>query len=254
MLEVFDELGLRPYRIAGTSMGAIVGAVYASGNAAAGIKTLVDEMIISRGDRLRDIFNKRDLRKWIDFLDPHFGRGGLVKGEGFRAFLSEGIVAPTFEELVLPLKIVAADYWSREEIVLESGDLPTAVRASMAVPGVIAPIEREGRILIDGGVVNPVPYDLWNSDCDVTVAIDVTGSRSTGRRPIPGVIDSVFNAFQIMQRSIVNEKIKACPPDILLRPDIAGVRVLEFYKLRDIYSQTKPAQEQLKRELDRVLG
>ena len=254
MLEVFDELGVRPHRMAGTSMGAIIGAIYASGNSAAQIRATVDDMIISRGDRLRDIFNKRDLRKWIEFLDPHFGRGGLVKGASFKAFLADGLIVPRFEDLAIPLKIVAADYWTREEIILGSGDLPTAIRASMAVPGVIAPIEREGRVLIDGGVVNPVPYDLWNSECDLTVAIDVAGSRSTGKGPIPGVIDSVFNAFQIMQRSIVNEKINATPPDILIRPDIAGVRVLEFYKLGNIYRQSATAKDQLKRELERALG
>ena len=254
ILEVFDELGIRPHRIAGTSMGAIIGAIYASGNSAEHIRATVDDMIITRGDRLRDIFNKRDLRKWIEFLDPNFGRGGIVKGASFKAFLAEGLIVPTFEDLEIPLKIVAADYWTREEIILESNDLPTAIRASMAVPGVIAPIERDGRVLIDGGVVNPVPYDLWNDECDLTIAIDVAGSRSTGKKPIPGVIDSVFNAFQIMQRSIVNEKINAAPPDILIRPDIAGVRVLEFYKLGYIYRQSGPAKEQLRRELDRVLA
>lgn len=254
LLEVFDEMGVKPHRISGTSMGAIMGAVYASGNSAERIRAMVDELIISREDRLWNIFYKRDLRKWIDFLDPNFGRGGLVKGENFRNFLASGLISATFEALEIPLKIVAADYWNRQEIVLSSGDLPTAIRASMAVPGVIAPIERDGRVLIDGGVVNPVPYDLWTDDCDVIVAVDVAGSLSTGKRPIPGVIDSLFNAFQIMQLSIVNEKIKASPPDILVRPDISGVRVFELYKSPDIYRQSQPAKKFLRGELERILA
>lgn len=253
LLEVFDEMGIRPHRIAGTSMGAIIGAAYASGNSARNIRKKVDDMLISRGDRLRDIFNKRDLRKWIEFLDPHFGRGGLVKGGSFKAFLADGLVAPTFADLEIPLKIVAADYWTREQIILDTGDLPTAIRASMAVPGVIAPIKRNDLVLIDGGLVNPVPYDLWE-DCDLTVAIDVTGSRSTGKKPIPGVIDSVFNAFQIMQLSIVNEKISRTPPDILIRPDITGVRIFELYKARTIYNQSRAAQDLLRQELKRAIG
>lgn len=253
MLQAFDEIGVRPHRIAGTSMGAIVGSIYASGNSAADIMAAIDEMIISRGDTLRDILNKRDLRRWFEFLDPHFGRGGIVKAANFKAFIAEGLVMPTFEELEIPLKIVAADYWSREEVVISSGDLPTAIRASMAVPGVIAPIERDGHVLIDGGVVNPVPYDLWDDDCDFTVAIDVSGSRSSGKRTIPGVFDSMFNAFQIMQRSIVNEKIKANPPDVLIRPEIKGVRVFEFYKAPNVYRQAGDAKRQLTEALEGAL-
>lgn len=253
MLQAFDELGLRPHRIAGTSMGAIIGAIYASGNTASDIRASIDEMIISRGDSLRNILNKRDLRKWFDFLDPHFGRGGFVKTSSFRTFIADGLVAPTFEKLKIPTKIVAADYWSREEVVISAGDLPTAIRASMAVPGIIAPIEREGRILIDGGVVNPVPYDLWDDECDITVAIDVSGSRSSGKMPIPGVFESMFNAFQIMQRSIVNEKMKANPPDILIRPEIQGVRVFELYKSKEVYSQALPTKRHLIDALERVV-
>lgn len=253
MLQAFDELGIRPHRIAGTSMGAIIGAIYASGNTASDIRASMNEMIISRGDSLRNILNKRDLRKWFDFLDPHFGRGGFVKTSSFRTFIADGLVAPTFEELRIPTKIVAADYWSREEVVISTGDLPTAIRASMAVPGIIAPIERESRILIDGGVVNPVPYDLWDDECDLTVAIDVSGSRSSGKMPIPGVFESMFNAFQIMQRSIVNEKIKATPPDILIRPEIQGVRVFELYKSKEVYSQALPTKRQLIDALERVV-
>ena len=254
MLEAFDELGLKPHRMAGTSFGAVIGASYASGISAAEIRAYVDGLIVARGDRLSDIFAKRELWRWLDLVDLHPGRSGLVSGEALRGLLGARVMAPDFDRLDIPLKVVAADYWSREEVVMEDGDLRSAVLASMAIPGLFAAAERDGRVLIDGGTVNPVPYDLWLDECDVTVAIDVAGSRSVGRSRIPGFFDAVFNSFQIMQRSILDEKLRRLPPDILVRPDIADVRVFEFFKAREVYAQAGAAKDELKRALERVLA
>ncbi len=208
--------------------------------------------MISKGDRLADVFTKKELWKWLDVVD--FRRRGAVKADNLAMLVDDGIIAATFEELEIPLKLVAADYWKREAVILDRGDLAAAVKASMAIPGLFVPVELDGRVLIDGGAVDPVPYDAWLGDCDVTVAIDVSGGRTAGRTRAPGFFDLVFNSFQIMQRAIVEEKMKRVPPDILGRPEITDVRVFEFFKSRDIAKQSAPAKEQLKRELERLLG
>ena len=251
MLEVFDELGVRPHRIAGSSIGAIFGAMYASGTSAQQIRTYVDAMIINKGDRLGDILVKKDLGRWMELVDLR--RNGLAKGDNLRTLVNDGVIAKDFDGLQIPLRIVAADFWNREEVVLERGELGAAVRASISLPGLFAPASIDGRVLVDGGTVNPLPYDIWQDECDLTVAIDVSGSRTAGRTRTPGFLDSIFNAYQIMQSSILNEKIKHLPPDILIRPDIANVRVFEFFKARQVYRQAAPAKDHLKRELERLL-
>ncbi len=251
MLETFDELGIKPHRLSGVSIGGVFAAAYASGTSAAEIRAYVDRLVISKGDRLVDVFTKKDLWKWLDVVD--FRRRGAAKVDNFAMLVDDGIVAPTFEDLEIPLKLVAADYWNRETVVLDSGDLVVAIKASMAIPGLFAPVEIGGKLLIDGGAVDPVPYDAWLEDCDITVAVDVSGARTAGRSRVPGFLDLVFNSFQIMQRAIVDEKMKRIPPDILIRPDIRDVRVFEFFKSRTIVAQSAPAKEQLKRELERVI-
>ncbi len=252
MLEAFDELGIKPHRLSGASIGGAFAAAYASGTSAAEIRDYVDRLVISKGDRLADVFTKKELWKWLDVVD--FRRRGVVKADNLAMLVTDGIIAATFEELEIPLKLVAADYWKREAVILDRGDLAAAVKASMAIPGLFVPVELDGRVLIDGGAVDPVPYDAWLGDCDVTVAIDVSGGRTAGRTRAPGFFDLVFNSFQIMQRAIVEEKMKRIPPDILIRPEIRDVRVFEFFKSRDIAAQSAPAKEQLKRELERVVS
>jgi NTE family protein len=252
MLAAFDELGITPHRMSGASIGGAFAAAYASGTNAADIRAYVDRLVVSRGDRLADVFAKKDLWKWLDMVD--FRRRGAVKVDNFAMLVDDGIIAPAFEDLRIPLRLVASDYWNREKVVLDTGDLATAVKASMAIPGVFAPVEIGDKLLIDGGAVDPVPYDAWLGECDVTVAIDVSGARTAGRGRRPGFFDLVFNSFQIMQRAILDEKMKRVPPDILIRPDIRDVRVFEFFKAPDIAAQSAPEKERLKRELDRVIG
>ena len=254
MLELFDELGIRPHRMAGTSIGSIIGSLYASGLSGARIRSGVDRMVITKGDSFKSALKKRDVLRWIEFLDPQFGRGGLFKGDKFIEFLYESMGADTFEDLEIPLKVVASDFWASEQVVLESGPLLPAVKASMGLPGVFTPVQLEGRVLIDGGGVNPVPYDLLD-DCDVVVAIDVMGNmeRESGK-DLPNLFRAVLGTFDIMQNSIVAEKLKHSPPDIYIRPNIHGVDILEFHKADEVYELAEPARRELREALEQALG
>lgn len=253
MLEVFDELGLRPHRIVGTSIGAIMGALYAAGISGARIREGVDRMVISKGDSFREALKKRDVLKWIEFLDVGFRRGGLFKGDNFIAFLYDALGVSTFEALDIPLSVVATDFWTSEQVVLSSGPLLPAVKASMGLPGVFTPVELDGRVLIDGGGVNPVPHDLLE-DCDVTVAVDVMGYMSGHEEnKVPGLFRAVLGTFDIMQNSIIQAKRVQAPPDIYIRPQIHGIDILEFYKAEEIYEQAQPACTELRDQLHKQL-
>ena len=121
----------------------------------------------------------------------------------------------------------------------------------MALPGLFTPLKAEGRVLIDGGAVNPVPYDVFGGLCDEVVAVDVSGRRAGSH--IPGVMDTLFNTYQIMQSSILAEKLRTNPPAIFVKPEISDVRVLEFHKAHEIYRQAQPAKERLKADLEALL-
>ncbi len=252
MLEVFDELGIKPCKLSGSSIGAIIGALYASGKSAKEIGELVDELVIREHDTWKEIFLKKDIMQWAEFLDPELGQGGLISGDAFLAYLYKHIRVSDFEGLEIPLAIVTTDFWKREQVIYESGDLLSAIQGSMALPGLFTPVKRDGRVLIDGGAVNPVPYDILTDTCEKVVAINVTGKR-TARKDF-SFLDAIFSTFEIMQHSIMSEKYQNNPPDIAITPEIKDVRALEFHKIDIIYEQARPARETLKRELDKLLS
>jgi NTE family protein len=253
-LETLDELGIRPYRIAGTSIGAIIGALYASGLSGKDIRGLVDRLMVSEKEGWAEALFRKDVLKWIEFIDPDLGRGGLIDSEAFLAYLEQALQATSFDDLEIPLQVVAADFWKREQVIFSSGELSPAIKASMALPGLFSPVTYRGRVLVDGGLVNPVPYDLLMDDCDVVIAIDVIGTRVPDEDGVPSYLETVFNGFQIMQQAIMTEKLKHQRPTVYLKPELAGFRVLEFYRAEEIYRQTGPASRTLKRRLQSLLS
>lgn len=254
LLTVFDELGVRPDRMAGASMGGLIAAAYAGGMSAAEIRDRFREMAATQTPQANGRAGWTDLRKWLQLVELNIGRGGLMRGDSIRSFLADGHIKADFAALAIPLRLVAADLADWNQVVLESGDLPLALQATMAVPGVFMPVAVGGRRLIDGSAVNPVPYDLWGDDCEIRIAIDVAGQRSPGGDKDPRLLENVFNAIQIMQRAILNAKIAADPPEVLIRPDLLGVRMFEFFKAEQIYTTAEPAKDSLKRALDQLLA
>jgi NTE family protein len=106
----------------------------------------------------------------------------------------------------------------------------------MAIPGVFQPVELNGRILVDGGGMNPLPFDLLRERCDLVVAVDVSGMLEPPENPMPGALEAVVGMFQVMSRSMVEARLEHAAPDLLLRPTIKDVRVLEFQKAESIYA------------------
>lgn len=254
MLEAFDQLELKPWRIAGTSIGAIIGALYAAGHSGAAIRTMVDQLVGQRKPGGKDLFALPDSLRWLDFIDPTLSPGGLLSSDDFMKFLGEQLGVHKFSELKIPLQVVAADLWSGRPAVLESGRLLPALQASMALPGLFPPVKYQGRELIDGGVANPLPYDLLSADCDIVVAIDVSGDLKRPADDQLSFLNVLFHGFHIMIENLVAEKLKRVRPNIYIRPAITDVRVLEFYKAARVFSEAAPAQRQLLKSLKRALA
>lgn len=256
ILEVFDELGIKPYCITGTSIGAILGALYASGHSAADIVEMVEQLIAPRSSRFKDILRNKDAFKFLELIDPHFSLKpqGLIKGEKFLGFLYEQMQVSTFEELSIPFKAVATDFWRREQVVFDSGELLPAVRASMAIPYVFTPVHIDDQVLVDGGLVNNVPHDLLSKNCDIRIAVDIMGEQSTLKTKTPSPLDAIFHTYEVMQDSIANAKLEAHPVDIYMRPPLMDIDVLDFHKAGAIYEQGLAVKDGFKRKLEALLA
>ena len=187
-------------------------------------------------------------------FDPQFIRSGFIKGEKFQRYMKSHLQISRFEELKIPLKIVATDYWKKEEVIFEKGDLIQPIKASYSLPGLFTPVKIKNRILIDGGAVNPLPFDLLMNKCDITIAIDVTAVKAQNKNEIPPTFDSVFTTYQTMQNSIIKERLKFLRPDIYIRPEIFDVRVFDFVKADLIFKQAQPAKEELKKTIRILLN
>lgn len=253
MLEALDEIGLRPSCIAGSSIGALMGMLYAAGRSAAEVKDLVAHLAITRKDTVRSVHSDKKIGKWMRMIDPDFHHGGLLEGASILEGLCRDRDCGTFEELVTPLKVFATDFWARRSVVFETGPMQPAVQASMALPGVFNPVEIDGRVYIDGGTINPVPYDVLSGCCDLVVAIDVNGGCESEGSSAPGYFDVVFGSIQILQQAIVQRQLEHHQPDIYLSLDLGDFRTLEFHKADEIYRHVQPAKEELKRRLTEEL-
>lgn len=252
ILLALDELGIRPRIIAGTSMGAVVGALYAAGNSAGQIKSLVKDAL-ARQEGSSGFFRK-ELLEWMHLVDSDMSREVLLSSNDFITFIHEKIGVRTFGELEISLLVVAADIQRREQVVLHEQELQKALEASFAFPGLFNPVVIGDRTLVDGGVVNPVPYDLLMEHCDISIAVDVAGRRSSPPGPGAGFFDVIAESFQTMEHAILQAKMRERPPDIYVKPDLLDIRLLDFGKADTIYRQARPARAKLKAELQRLLS
>ena len=249
MLEALDELGITPHRIAGCSIGAVMGALYASGLKAAEIRENLASLAITRGETMKEVLSERKINKWVGMIDPDFRRSGLIKAESIMAQLCHDRSCETFEELAIPLSVVATDFWERRSVALDSGPLKPAIQASMALPGLFSPVQLGGRVLIDGGTTNPVPYDLLMDSCELVIAIDINSGSAADEGTVPSYFSTIFGSIQVMQQAIVEQELRARPPHIYIKPDLRDFRTLHFHKADEIYRQAQPAKQELKRKI-----
>lgn len=255
ILEALDELNIKPCVISGSSIGAIVGLFYSAGFSTSEMRKILNQIIYGTRSKFWEIHKKSDFVKYFDLLDPTIKTGGLLRGDKLASFLSTKVKASDFKELQIPFKVLTTDYYKKSQVIIDKGDLLSAVRASYALPFLFAPIEREGKLLIDGGMVNPLPFDVIRNDCDITVAVDVSATNEfPGTPEIPPSYEVLFSSFQIMQSAIVNEKLKTNKPDILIKTNIKGVRVHEFMKAEEILKNSEVYKIELKKKLQKLIS
>ncbi|MGL4975575.1 MAG: patatin-like phospholipase family protein, partial [Bosea sp. (in: a-proteobacteria)] len=183
-LEVLDDLGLKPALITGSSIGAIVGAAYAAGMPARALKAYSLALFKDRARVVSRLLGAR-VGKLTDLFQRGLGNPVLVDGEQILDLFWPELVPDRFEDLRIPFVSIATDYHLRSEVALAAGPLTPAVAASMAIPGLIRPVTISERVLIDGGAVNPLPYDRLAAPHRIVIAVDAGGATTISETRVP---------------------------------------------------------------------
>jgi len=208
VLKAIDAAGLRISRIAGTSGGAVVGACYAAG--------VPLERIAMAAAQL----------KWRRIAAPKVPRLGFFSSENIATFMDAETGGITFDELKIPFRAVAVDLLTGDEVAIEHGDVGQAVRASCTIPGVFEPVSMDGRLLVDGGLVNKVPVDVVaRMGADIVIASDVSYKARAERVP-KNVMETVLVALSFIgeDRARANRQ----RADFVIYPEMKGLSALSF--------------------------
>ena len=271
VLRALEEEDIPISMIAGTSIGALVGGCYLAGKL----------------DALEEFARSLTRRRIFGLLDINFGGSGLFGGMKLTARMQEHLQDVTFDDLAKPFVCVAAEIRTGHEIWLSSGSLITAMRASYALPGVFEPVVCNGRVLVDGALVNPVPvsacrayeqplvvavnlhYDIFGRAAVIKHSADLPEMENgqTEGRKTPLVVDKgprqrdarlgitgvMVEAFNIIQDRISRARMAGDPPDISLQPKLGQIGLTEFYRadeaIRIGYNSAKAQLPELHRLL-----
>ena len=250
ILQVIDEFGLAPKHISGTSMGALVGALYASGMSGNELELYAKDLFHKRTELLKRLYGNRP-DKWTSLINLR--TPAMLNAPAFFEMMMPDDLPETFEALKIPFSAIAADFYTHEQVIINKGAIIPAIAASSALPALLKPVQIEDHVLIDGGFVNPVPYNIFTDKSLFTIAVDVTGEPARLSGKIPNSIDTLIGSSQIMLRSLTNAMIKNETPDCFIQPKVGRFNVLDYFKIDDIFEASEEAAESLRQTLDKQL-
>ncbi|SFP78090.1 NTE family protein [Pseudomonas sp. NFPP07] len=252
VLKALEEQGVKIDAIAGTSMGAVIGGLYASGYKIDELEKLalgIDwQQALSDAPPREDIpfRRKQDDR---DFLvkqklsfrdDGSLGLPlGVIQGQNL-ALLLESMLAHAsdtrdFDKLPIPFRAVATDIASGEKVVFRKGHLPRVIRASMSIPAVFAPVEMDGRLLVDGGMTDNIPLDVARDmGVDIAIVVDI-GTPLRSRQQLATVVDVLNQSITLMTRRNSEEQLATLHKnDVLIQPPLASFGVTDFGRAQEM--------------------
>jgi NTE family protein len=266
VLKVLEEMRVPIDAIAGTSMGAVVGGLYASGMSAAAIErelTGIDWEDAFRDRPARSLLNFRRRAEDDDFLVQlplglREGRfhmpSGLIQGQKLSQLLRE-LTLPvaavaSFDALPTPFRAVATDLETGAPVVISAGDLPTALRASLSAPGIFSPVERDGRLLVDGGIANNLPVDVARAmGVERLIVVDV-GLPLVGRERLESATNVANQMLVILLRRETEQQLATLTPaDVLVSPAITDTSSYNFTQLSRIVAAGTAAAQQMQPRL-----
>jgi NTE family protein len=288
VIRALAEAGIRVDYVAGTSIGALVGAAYASGEI----------------DALEEVALQLDWKKIVYFFDVILPKSGLIDGKKVSVFIGNNVKKINIEDLPFPFCAVSTDMNTGNEIAIQDGDIIEAVRASISVPGIFTPVKKNGTILVDGGLVNPVPVSVARKmGADFVIAVDlnhdIVGKKvsvhnhenmnsdkepvktlpgknkmlnALNKRvraidiptltqvrqwagmedPLPNIFEVLVTSINIMETQITVTNLETDPPDILIQPNLGHLKFLEFNRAEEAIAEGyKEGCEQIKKFLEK---
>ena len=268
-IRALEARGIKPDLICGTSIGALVGAVYAS----------------NQLDKLEDWVTGLAWSQVVRLMDLTW-KGGLIRGQRlfnlFRATFQDREIA----ELEIPFGAVATELSSGREIWLRHGKLLDAVRASIATPGLFTPAVRDGIVLVDGGLVNPVPVSMCRAfGAEIVIAVDLSwgklgpyrdmgrglpvppaeepgwlgrmlgAKRSTSTEPpIPSIFEVFNTALDIVEQRVARSRLAGDPADVLITPLLPNFGTMEYHRAKEAIAEGHAAVERMTPLLQQLIG
>ncbi len=220
VIQALEELEIPIDAIVGTSAGSIVGALYAYGIEVVELQTAARQA------------------SWRTLVDFVFPRRGLVKAEGLEEFLRKMLNKAHFSDLQIPFAAVACDLLTGKEVVFSAGPVARAVTASCAVPGVFVPVEVDGMVVVDGGLVNNVPVSVIPeiASVDTIIAVDLGSSSlvSVSQRP-ENILDILMRSLDIVQGRAARMETKDA--DIVIQPQLGSYSLTDLRRADDLFAE-----------------
>ena len=222
VLNAIDELNIPISYVAGTSIGSFIGALYASGN----LKTFEKE-VRSRNSFMKDVLFK---------LDPVFPKLSIMNGNEVIRIFKEITDINTFEELNIPLTTVATDIVNNVKIESNKGDLINAIKASIAIPGVLTPTYVNDNLCVDGGLIDPVPLQsIIDMGSDRTIAVNLYGLQTSKKKDNKyNIVDIVDRSAKIILNNVTHLSFKNNEPNILIEPPIDQFYGWDFHRANEL--------------------
>ncbi|WLD95044.1 patatin-like phospholipase family protein [Alkalihalobacillus sp. AL-G] len=215
VIKALHQAGIPINMIAGSSMGALVGALYCIGHHP-------DTMV-----KMARLFRRK---YYMDYTVP---RMGFVSGQKVKQLMHALTHGKSIEELNIPLSIIATDLLKGEKAILQTGPVSDAIRASIAVPGIFVPHKIGDRLLIDGGVIDRVPVSVVKEmGADIVIAVDISHIKENPE--INTIFDVILQSIDIMQRELV--KVSEISSDVLIRPMVEKFSSSSFTQIDEIIS------------------
>ncbi|MEL6089215.1 patatin-like phospholipase family protein [Bartonella schoenbuchensis] len=252
VIGALEDLGLKPSVIAGSSIGSIVGAGLAAGMTQADWEDYCLSTFSHSGNALRRLWSLMPL-SWKELWEC---------GLRFLQFNLESILENflprdfprDFCALKIPFCAVATNLKTAEMVIIQEGDLCSALAASSAIPGLFKPVLRNHILLVDGAVCNPVPFDCFIEPVDLSIGVDVIGPPIVDyKNGHVSVAESLIAASVVGQQALVAARLRFLNLDLLLRPPIDGIHILDFLEAKEILQRLEPFREKAKREISQLI-
>ena len=232
VLKVFEELGIRPDYIAGSSIGSVIGALYATGMSPA---------------MMQGIACNLDAKLCYDVAIP---RMGFIHGKKLEDLIRLLTRDKEFKDLDLPLAITATDLVKSERVIITEGKVSKAVRASISIPGVFRPVYDGDKVLVDGGILERVPVNVVRAmGADIVIGVDV-GFRGE-HRPSTNILETILQSLEVMEMEIIKHNIPS--DDIMIYPEVNLINPMGFDQVEECIEAGRLAALKIKDKLEALV-